>query len=64
MIVEAFFVQVVSKYGITERFRRQAGVSAGLVQGDGILGCKHSDVGEDGCIILWMAVAIRRNINN
>ena len=64
VIVEAFFVQVVSQHGIPYGFSCKAGVCAGLVKRNRILGGEHPDIREDGSVVLGMAVAIGRDVHD
>ena len=62
--VEVFVVQVVSQHGVPEGFCGQAGIDAGLVEGQRIRGSEHSDIGEDGRVIFGVAVAGRRDVHD
>ena len=64
MMVPIRVSQVISKLAVANRRGLLAKVSACLVQSHGVEGREHPNVGQNGCIILIMAVTVRRNVHN
>ena len=64
VVVEAGVGQMVGQLAVGHGGSSQTGVYAGLVQRQGIKGGKHPQVGQDGGVILTMAVAVGRNIHH
>ena len=59
MMVPIRVSQVISKLAVANRRGFLAKVSACLIQSHGVERCEHPDVGQNGCIILIMAVTVR-----
>ena len=62
VVAKARFCQIVCKLAVGKRRLSAAEICAGLIQGQGICGSKHSDIWQDRRIIFGMAVTVGRYI--
>ena len=54
--------KVLAKLTVFDRSCLQAGIGTRLVKGNRVETCKHSDIRQDRCIVLTMAVTVRADI--
>ena len=59
VVVPVRFCEVVTKLAVRQGCRLLSGIDTCLVDGHGVEGGKHPDVGEDGGVIVTVAVAVR-----
>ena len=64
VVAEVVRVHTVVKVTTRHRRSRQASIHAGLVECQGIHRSKHTDIGQDGGVILGVAVAVGRHIHD
>ena len=64
VIAEIMLRHIVGKLASGQRLLLHASVNARAVERKRICGCEHTDVGKDGGIVLCMAVAVGRNVND
>ena len=64
MPVEAGICQVVAELASRQGRGGQTGIHAGLIQGQGIKGSKHADIGQNRSVILPVTVTVRRHIHH
>jgi len=64
MVDEMRLVEIVRQLAIRQRGCSQAGIGTGLVEGQWVERGKHADVGQDGGVVLAVAVTVGRNINH
>lgn len=64
VVDEAVFVHVVAEERFANRRGLEACVGAGLVEGDGVERGEHAEVRQDRGVVLAMAVAVRRDVDD
>ena len=64
VVTEIRLGHVVAELAVGQGIAGQAGVHTGLVQGQGIKGGEHADVGEDGGVVLGVAVTVGADVHN
>ena len=64
VIVEIFFFHVICQHCVGSGFLFQTSIYTSLIQCQRVIGCKHTQVGQDRNVITCMTVTVRRNIHN
>ena len=64
VITKALFCHGIRQLAVRQRCLLQAGIHTGLIQRQRIEGGEHTDIGQDGYIILPVAVTVRRHIHH
>ena len=63
MIAKSLFCHGIRQLAVRQRCLLQAGIHTGLIQRQGIKGCKHTDIGQNRSIVFAVAVTVRRHIH-
>ena len=64
VIDESRLCHIVAELAVGQRLRLHAHINARLIQRQRIKGSEHADIGQNGRVVLGVAVAVRRNILN